>query len=201
MKIGIIGTGRVGSALGRGLSKHNHNLMYGAREPKSQAVKDLCNVTNVTAGRVSDAVAFADIVIIALPGDVALAVIDSVDDWQSKVIIDATNPFLSGDDSHRSFSTIIAKKTGAPVAKAFNSIGSAVMENPVFDKDKALHLVCGDDTAKLAAIELSNQLGFDTRDVGGLEQEELLAAMVQVWVALGPFSDGSWDYAFKYLQR
>jgi 8-hydroxy-5-deazaflavin:NADPH oxidoreductase len=45
MKIGIIGTGNVGSALGRGFAAQGHSVTFGVRDAGSADVKKLAPIS------------------------------------------------------------------------------------------------------------------------------------------------------------
>ena len=67
--IGIIGTGNMGSALGRGLAKSGHRVVYGSRSPSSDRVRALMATTgnDATATSQKEAAQQSDIIILAVP--------------------------------------------------------------------------------------------------------------------------------------
>jgi predicted dinucleotide-binding enzyme len=60
MKIGILGAGNVGTALGNSWARHQHEIMFGSRDPGT--VKGTSR-----SGTVQEAVEFGDMVVLALP--------------------------------------------------------------------------------------------------------------------------------------
>ena len=66
LKIGIIGSGHIGSTLGTLLVKSGHPVMFSSRHPEQ--LKHLVQGRRLAkAGTVADAVAFGDVVLLAVP--------------------------------------------------------------------------------------------------------------------------------------
>jgi 8-hydroxy-5-deazaflavin:NADPH oxidoreductase len=63
MQIGIIGAGNLGSALGERLASRGHQVMFGGGESASEAATR----GGAKAGANADAVAFGQVVILAVP--------------------------------------------------------------------------------------------------------------------------------------
>jgi len=98
MKIGIIGTGNVGSALGKGWASKGHHILFGTRQPESEKVQRLLAEVGEggTAVSIPTAIQQASIIVLATPWNVLAQVTQSVTDWQGKFVIDATNPIAPG---------------------------------------------------------------------------------------------------------
>src|SRR5580704_15806193 len=95
MKIGILGGGNVGGALGVGWAKRGHQIVFGVREPAAadtQAMVAQCN-GRATAGIAADAAGFGEVVVNALPWPATKEVLTSLD-LSGKPLLDATNPLL-----------------------------------------------------------------------------------------------------------
>jgi hypothetical protein len=92
-KIAVIGTGNVGSALGPEFAALGHTIVYGSRTPTEKDVTDLVAKTGhgATATTQPEAVKGADIVVLAVPGNLAVQITQSLGDLSGKVIIDPTN--------------------------------------------------------------------------------------------------------------
>ena len=91
-KIAVIGTGNVGSALGPEFAALGHTIVYGSRTPTEQDVKDLVAKTGhgATAMTQPEAVKGADIVVLAVPGNLAVQITQSLGDLSGKIILDPT---------------------------------------------------------------------------------------------------------------
>ena len=69
MKIGIIGAGNVGRALGKGWAKKGHEVMFGVRNASDPEVNALLKQAgaNARAGSVAEAAKFGEVVVFATP--------------------------------------------------------------------------------------------------------------------------------------
>ncbi|MCI0615936.1 NAD(P)-binding domain-containing protein, partial [bacterium] len=66
MKIGVIGNGNMGGALGKLWSSRGHKIMFGSRNPES--VKTMAGISpNVNSGSIADAVRFGEVILLAVP--------------------------------------------------------------------------------------------------------------------------------------
>ncbi|MFQ5983652.1 MAG: NADPH-dependent F420 reductase, partial [Woeseiaceae bacterium] len=98
--IAVIGTGQVASALGPRFAELGHEVVYGSRNPSRDQVKQLVARTGDRASATSpaEAAAGADIVVLAVPGEVVETVTKSLGDLAGKIIIDPTNALVRGED-------------------------------------------------------------------------------------------------------
>ena len=129
MKIGIIGSGNVGSALGQRWAAAGHDIKYGVRNTaKPELVALLKKIgARANAGSVAEAAAFWRILVLTTPWNGTQAAIESAGDLAGKIIVDCTNPLksdLSGlslglDTSGAEQAAQWAK--GARVVKCFNT--------------------------------------------------------------------------------
>src|SRR5438552_11634127 len=96
MKVGILGSGDVGKALGRGFITLGHEVKMGAREaanPKAAAwAKDAG--PKASAGTFKEAAQFGDVVVLATLGTATEEVLRAAgpDAFKGKPVLDATNP-------------------------------------------------------------------------------------------------------------
>ena len=91
--IAVIGTGNVGGALGPEFAALGHTIVYGSREPARDDVAALVARTGngAMAKAPREAVADADIVVLAVPGGAAEDIARSLGDLSGKIILDPTN--------------------------------------------------------------------------------------------------------------
>jgi hypothetical protein len=210
MKIGIIGSGNVGGALGAGWAKAGHNIKFGVRDTHKPEVQTLLKQLgpNAAAGSVADAAAFGEIVVLTTPWEATQAAIRSAGNLSGKIVIDCTNPLkadLSGLTIGHTTSAAeeVAKwAAGARVVKCFNTTGSNNMENPRFGNDHAVMFMAGDDkSAKSVVQQLGQDLGFEMVDAGNLQAARLLEPVAMLWIHLA-FQQGlGRDFAFKLIRR
>jgi 8-hydroxy-5-deazaflavin:NADPH oxidoreductase len=214
MKIGILGTGDVGRALGKGFLALGHEVKLGARDAKNEKaaawVKE--NGDKASAGTFTDAAAFGELIVLATLGAGNKAAIEQArpDNLKGKILIDATNPLdfsrgfpptlaLSGNDSGGEQVQRLA--SGAKVVKAFNIVGNAHMFKPSFPGGPPDMFICGnDDGAKKQVTELLQEFGWNTTDIGGIEGSRYLEAMCMVWVMYAARTN-QWNHAFKMIRK
>src|SRR5262245_36442673 len=89
MKIGIVGSGQVGSTLGKRWAAAGHSVSFGSRNPDSAEMRALGAVT------LQDAVAAGDVVLLATPWPATRDALRQSGNFAGKIVIDAVNP-LSG---------------------------------------------------------------------------------------------------------
>jgi NADPH-dependent F420 reductase len=205
MKIGIIGTGRVGSTLAKQWSRLGHQVMLGTRDPDGGAVKAVqAEASDVTAGTYAEAAAFGEVVVLAVPSESMQATLAGLSDLQGKILIDAANWFGEKPAGvTASLAEAVAQwAPGAKVVKAFNMTGTGNMADPDYNGAKADLFICGDDAeAKATVAELASSLGFDVIDAGPLNTAGLLEALAQLWVHLAYAQGMGPNIAWKLLRR
>src|ERR1700687_3431637 len=152
MKIGIIGSGHVGGTLGTRWAKTGHQVTFGSRDPGAPDMKQLLAHagSNAHAATLQDAAKSGDVLLLSTPWPATKEVVQALGDLTGKVLIDATNPLLP-DLSALALGTptsaaeqVASWARGAKVVKAFNTVGSNIMENPAFGADKPVLFFCGD---------------------------------------------------------
>ncbi len=178
MKIGVIGSGRIGSTLGGLWVKAGHEVMFSDRDPEQ--VKRVVESLGPKArgGSVEEAVAFGDAILIAVPYAALPAIEKQVGGkLKGKVVIDPNNPVPARDGEM----AVAAKEKGAGVSSAallpgarivrsFNSWGYATMAREANRPAPRMALPVASDDA--AALKLGMQLvadaGFDPVNAGSL---------------------------------
>jgi predicted dinucleotide-binding enzyme len=126
MKIGIIGTGNMGKALHKALSRAGHEVVLGSRKA--------ADVNGIKAVSIKDAAASAPVVILATPFEAAKESLSAAGRLEGKTLIDITNPLapdfsaLTIGHTTSAGEQVALLAGGAKVVKAFNHIFSAVLE-------------------------------------------------------------------------
>lgn len=209
MKIAIIGTGNVGGTLGSRWAEIGYQVVFGTRDPNSEKVQRLlASAGDITSAKnVSDAVAEADVVVIAVPWNVTRATIEAAGDLTGKIVVDCTNPIAPGLQLALGTTTSGGEQMakwakGARVVKAFNTTGWENMADPIYDSERTLMLICGDDMgAKATVTELTESLGFEVVDLGSLETSRLLEPFAMVWIRLAVAQGLGRNFAFRLVKR
>jgi 8-hydroxy-5-deazaflavin:NADPH oxidoreductase len=200
VRIAILGSGQVGQAMARGWTKHGHDVVIGTRQ---DAVDD------VAVAPPADAVAGADLVVLAVRGSAAADLVGSLASaLEGVVVVDATNPldFSGGGPALYVGTTdslgeqVQRAAPGARVVKAYNTVGNHLMVDPQLPGGPPTMFLAGDDAgAKDAVADLLRDTGWDVADLGGIAASRWLEAMCMAWVAYGART-GTWDHAFKLLR-
>src|SRR5688500_6892537 len=141
MKIAVLGAGNVGGSMGRALAACGHEVTLGVRDPNSekarQAVKD--GPEGLRLATIPESLEGAEVVALTVPWPAAGELLESVEDWGGRVIIDATNRFGASERSAGEDAARLAH--GARVVKAFNTIGAEHYLDPVFNGERASMLM------------------------------------------------------------
>jgi len=188
-KIGIIGHGRVGSALERGLVRAGFEVR--------------------AVGHDADAVRgcgeWADVIVLAVPFRAIEETIEELDDTlDGKVVLDVTNAL----DEHMQL--VQSDKSGAEqlqeiapsahVVKIFNTVFAQHMDSGSVDGESLTAFVAGDDhEAKETAIELAEAIGFDAVDAGPLTNARWLETLGFFNIQLGYVEKMGPDIGFKLV--
>lgn len=184
--IAVIGTGRVGSALGTELAAEGHSIVYGSRNPTTEAVRDLVARTGngARASLQSQAVEDADIVILAVPGMLAGEITKNLGDLSGKIIIDPTNPlnFTAEGVSHgvptSNGEIIQAAAPDAHVVKAFNVLSWEYMIDPAASGGPISIPLAGNDAdAKARVAEIAASLDLHPIDLGSIANSRWIEGM------------------------
>jgi predicted dinucleotide-binding enzyme len=168
--VGIIGAGRLGQAMARTARRAGRDVVIAnSRAPESLASVVSALGKGVSAGTVSEA-ASAGIVVIAVPWDRVPEAVQGID-WNSRVVIDATNDWAADDLQGRTSSELVADLVaGAGLVKAANTLGAEVLgSDPHEAGGRRVIFISGDDAdAKAEVVALFQNAGFAAIDLGDL---------------------------------
>lgn len=208
MHIGIIGTGHMGSALGKRWADSGHQIFFGSRDPA--AAKSMADIMgpNLQAGSIANAAEFGEAVLLAVPWSAVTDTLEEMGDLNGQLIIDCTNPFKAGSfdvapGTATSAAEYISQKVPeAQVVKAFNTVFAInIMKSEEF-KIKPAMFYCGDvDASKELVNQLGTDIGFDPVDCGSLAQARYLESLASLLVKLGYDQEMGTEIAFNILHR
>ena len=212
MKIAISGAGNVGGALGANWARKGHDVVFGARDPKSEKAQALLRTIGAKAHAATpaEAAASADVIVLSTPWPATEAAVRSMGSLKSKIVLDATNPLTRGPDglaleighSISAGEKVQGWAAGASVFKTLNTTGFGNMTDPVFKGVKSVMFVAGDDAAnKPKVMQLVGDLGFEVIDAGPLRNARLLEAHAMLWIDLALARGQGLDFAFGILRR
>lgn len=179
MNIGIIGAGFVGRAVGKLSVQAGHRVMLSnSRGPET--LFSARSATGCELGTVEEALAFGDVVVLAIPLSAYLTL--PAAPLAGKIVIDAINYYFERDGHVATLDTnqtttselIAAHLPGARIVKAFNAITMRDLETdgkPAGSPGRRALPLCGDDVdAKLTVAGLYDAIGFDTLDAGAIAE-------------------------------
>ncbi|HEV3329662.1 MAG TPA: NADPH-dependent F420 reductase [Bryobacteraceae bacterium] len=191
LRIGILGAGHVGGALGRLWAAKGHDIQFGKRGSSN-----------------GEAAASAQVVVLTVPWPAAQDAIKDCGDLAGKILVDCTNPLtpdlkgLSVGLTTSAAEQVALWAPGAKVVKAFNTIGAVDFGNADFGGVVADGFYCGDDDAsKKVVAALISDTGMNPVDIGPLRNARLLEPLALLWIDLAVIQKQGPNHAFKLLRR
>jgi hypothetical protein len=175
LKIGIVGSGRLGGTVGTLWAQAGHKVFFSSRHPDE--LKPLIEKAgaNAQGGSVEQAIAFGDVILVAVPYSALPAVgRDNAAGLKGKVVLNASNPVVPRDGE-------VAKAAqekgvgdadkehlpGVRLVRAFNSTGSGKFASEAHKQGEKLGVAIASDDAgamKIAA-QLVRDAGFEPVEV------------------------------------
>ncbi|MEX0782195.1 MAG: NADPH-dependent F420 reductase [Dehalococcoidia bacterium] len=201
MNVGMIGAGNVGRSLTKASTQAGHRVaVSAASKAEAEEVSSEVGGTAVASNR--EAVANADIVILAVPFDAVESIVRELgSELDGKVVIDVTNKFEPtqlGGLSNAEQTQQMAPN--ARVVKAFNTVFAAKQSDPAIDGIQLDGFVAADDSdAKSKVIEFVQSLGFKPIDAGPLAMARALEGMGMLNISLNKNNGWPWQSGWKLL--
>jgi predicted dinucleotide-binding enzyme len=183
MKIGIVGSGNVGSAIGASWARAGHEVMFSSLHIEHDKELAARLGGGARAGTPREAAAFGEVVMISVPYHALPAVGKDVGDLiKGKVVIDTCNPFVTRDGETGKWALekgagLASKELlpGARLVRAFNAISAARMGSAYQEPGRVGMPIASDDAQ---AVELASRLirdvGYEPVLIGGLEKGKYL---------------------------
>jgi NADPH-dependent F420 reductase len=206
MDIAIIGAGNVGRALATSFVRAGHSVTVASRDPE-----DAGSVAAATGARVAgsnaEAVAAADIVVLATPFTSAPEIAAEIREAaQGAVVVDATNRMSFGpngpdiDTTSSNAEELAALLPGASIVKAFNTVFASHQSDP-FAADVQLdgYVAADDADARAKVLELVASIGLDPVDVGPLARARQLEGLAFLNITLNIAHGGTWQSGWKLV--
>jgi len=178
LRIGVIGSGKIGGTLGRIWLKAGHTIMFSSLDLEHDKALAAELGGKARAGTPAEAAAFGEVLLLAVPYSAVPQVgRDLAALINGKVLIDACNPFVRRDGDI----AVWARKKGAGLAsaellpgarvvRAFNAIAySRLPDIAEVQGERPGMPMAGDDAKAIAvASRLVRDAGFEPVVVGGL---------------------------------
>jgi predicted dinucleotide-binding enzyme len=175
VKIAVVGRGNVGGGLADFWEQAGHDV--------TRIGKD--------GGSVSD----TDAVLLAVPGGAVTAAFDTVDGWEGKTVIDATNLFgIEPPSGFASNAEFVKSKTNGPTAKSFNLNFARIFDQLGKVKSKPSNIWTGDEEAREVVEQLNRDAGYEPVFGGGLEKA---AAQEHAYALFGAISQANGQFFYR----
>jgi predicted dinucleotide-binding enzyme len=178
LKIGILGTGNIGSTLAQRFASAGHDVkVANSKEPETIDPKTLS--TGARAVFAKDAVKEVDVIILSIPFEHNPKMAALLADVPIEtVVIDTSNyyPHRDGNieaiDTGKVESAWVSEQLGRPIAKAWNAIGAGSLA----DRNKAagspdrivIPIAADRDRDRVITMSLVNDSGVDAFDAGSI---------------------------------
>jgi 8-hydroxy-5-deazaflavin:NADPH oxidoreductase len=180
LKIGIIGTGKIGGALARHWASAGYDVFVSSRHPEELQSLVAQIGPHARAGTPREAAAFGNVILVSVPYSAMPQIGEDLSaELAGKVILDTSNPVTARDGDM----AIEAQKKGAGIAtaqflhssrvvRAFNCIPAASLANAANRAPERLAIPIGGDDPEALRIaqKLVRDAGFDPVVVGSLAQ-------------------------------
>jgi len=200
MKIGVLGTGMVGHAIGAKLIQLGHEVKMGSRTATNEKAAGWAkaNGANASHGTFTDAAAFGEIVFNCTHGVASLEALKQAgaQNLKGKILIDISDPLDFSKGMPPSLSVCNTDSLGEQIQKAFpdmkvvktlNTVNCNVMVNPsLLSGDHDIFVAGNDAGAKAKATEiLKSWFGWKSViDLGDITGARALEMWLPLWVRL-----------------
>lgn len=192
LRIGLIGSGRMGGAVGLRLAEAGHEVFFSSRHPDELTELVEQAGDNARAGLPEEAAEFGEVVIVAVPYGVLPEIgRDYGERLQGKVVIDLGNPRENRDgpmarEALRKGTGVASAEylPGVRLVRAFNAISFVMVREQAHREGELIGVpVAGDDQQAVAiATQLVRDAGFEPVVVGPLSTAERFDAGTDVYV-------------------
>jgi len=210
MKIAVIGSGKMGSGLGRIWAEKGHHVIFSFSRSQEKLDTLARTVRNSAAGTPGEAVKASEVILLSPVWSAVKEAIRAAGDMRGKILIDCTNP-LKADARElvlghtTSAAEEIAKLApGALVVKAFNTAFAEVYhtDSRLFGSRRPTMFYCGDDSgAKTVVAKLITEVGFSPLDAGPLRCARYLEPLAMLMIQLGYGQGMGTDIALNLIHR
>jgi predicted dinucleotide-binding enzyme len=202
MKIGILGTGMVGNALGTKLVQIGNEVAMGSRSANNEAAQKWASSLGEHAHTVTfrDAAAFGEVVISCTGGMHSMEALQSVgpEPLRDKILIDVSNPLEQDKDGSMILGFCNTDSLGERIQRAFprtrivkalNTVNCEIMIEPSRVTGDHNLFICGNDGAakKEVTKHLNNWFGWNPEniiDLGDITAARGTEMMMPLWMRL-----------------
>jgi 8-hydroxy-5-deazaflavin:NADPH oxidoreductase len=215
-KIGVLGTGMVGTIIAEKLLELGYEVSLGSRSASNEKLKNWIKSKsgNAHVGSYDQTVAFADIIFLCVKGEAALDIVKSLNplNIKGKTLIDLTNPldFSKGMPPSLFPELVNTNSLGeeiqkaipeAHVVKTLNIVNATIMvtrQKPGIDP--TMFVSGNSQQAKQEVIKILNEFGWlDVIDLGDISTARGTEMLLPLWVRTMTVL-GHPNFAFKAMR-
>ena len=191
MRVGILGSGRIGGNAGRLLARAGHEVLFSfSRSPEKLEALAHEAGNGARAGTPREAAEFGEVVVLSVPWALVDEALEAAGPLEDKVLVDTTNQFgpgglaeIPGGISAAEFNARRAR--GARLVKSYNTMTAAFQAEAAgrTGEERVAMFYAGEDAeAKRVVAGLIDDSGFAPVDAGGWGE---------VWIMEAPRRDGA----------
>jgi len=187
MKIGVLGTGMVGSAIAGKLKSLGHDVVMGSRAPHEDKARRLASESGIAVLGQAEAAAHGEWVVTALPGEHVLEALAKCD-IAGKILVDISNfdHVVDGPLAEPLAQLVAKAHPGTRVVKTLNNISAHLMVDPTsLPGNHCVFIASDDEAAKAEVGTLLTAFGWaNIIDLGKLEASRAMEELVPLWMKL-----------------
>jgi predicted dinucleotide-binding enzyme len=200
MKIGVLGTGTVGRALGTALVALDHEVRLGSRSANNPQAIEWAAVNSRTdgTGTFGEVATWAELVVNATNGGASVAMLSEISDQVGdSIVVDVSNPLDFSRGFPPTLSVVNDDSLGeqiqralprARVVKALNTLNADLMLRPQALPEPTDLFIAGDDSAAKELVRgLLTSAGWlpeNIHDLGGIEASRGPEMWLPLWLRL-----------------
>jgi hypothetical protein len=200
VKLGILGTGMVGNAVGTKLVQLGHEVKMGSRTPNNEKAAEWvkANGSKASQGTFADAAAFGEIVFNCTAGTASIEALKQAGErnLQSKILIDISNPLDFSRGMPPTLTICNTDSVGEQIQRAFpnvkvvktlNTVNCNVMVNPILVPGDHDVFMSGNDAAAKSKVRevLTQWFGWKSViDLGDISTARGTEMYLPLWVRL-----------------
>jgi predicted dinucleotide-binding enzyme len=200
VKLGILGTGMVGNAIGTKLIQLGHEVKMGSRTPSNEKAAEWvkANGPKASQGTFADAAAFGEIVFNCTAGAASIEALKQAGErnLQSKILIDISNPLDFSRGMPPTLTICNTDSVGEQIQRAFpnvkvvktlNTVNCNVMVNPILVPGDHDVFMSGNDAAAKSKVRevLTQWFGWKSViDLGDISTARGTEMYLPLWVRL-----------------
>jgi predicted dinucleotide-binding enzyme len=200
MKIGVLGTGMVGTTIATKLSALGNEIVLGSRNPGNEKAVAWAeaNGAKTSAGTYAQAARFGEILFNCTQGTASIEALQSAgaDNLKGKILIDIANPLDFSRGAPPTLSICNTDSLGERIQRTFpetkviktlNTVNCEVMVNPSLVPGDHDIFVCGNDAGAKARVTdiLKQWFGWrSVTDLGDISAARATEQMMPIWLRL-----------------